>query len=94
MASGTPRTSRFGMQLVNSEPGPMLTMSASENCVQRLGQWADVGGTRRRLAMPPELAVMLVSPRTCLPLRIKASSCKLLLVRMDRFHRGFLEWRS
>ena len=68
------------MQLVKSDPGPMLTMSAWRMASSACGSGRTLAGTRRRRAMPLRLAVMLVSPRTRLPSRIKASSWTLLLV--------------
>src|SRR6266568_456436 len=79
IASGTPRTRTLGMQLVNSDPGPMLMRSALEIASSTWGRGRALAGTRRNRAMPLRLAVILVSPRTRLPLCISASNCTLLL---------------
>src|SRR5580658_2244563 len=68
-----PRTSRFGIRLVNSEPGPMVIMSARAMASSVWGMGPTSGGTRNSSRMRPLLAVILVSPRTRVPSSMSAS---------------------
>ena len=64
MACEIPRTSRFGIRLVKSDPGPMVITSAFAIASSVCGIGPTSGGTRNSSRMRSLLAVILVSPRT------------------------------
>ena len=74
IASGIPHTSRFGIRLVKSEPGPTVIKSARAIAAKVCGSGSGPGGTRNNSDIRPLLAVMLVSPLTREPSSINASN--------------------
>ena len=80
MASGIPRTSRFGTRLVNRDPGPMVIMSALAIASSVSGKGFASSGTICRRAIRKRLAVIFVSPKTVEPSFIRASSCTFAIV--------------
>ena len=75
-----PRTSKFGIRLVNKDPGPIVIMSAWAMASRVCGMGPTSGGTRNSSRMRPLLAVMLVSPRTRLPSSMSVSNSMLEVV--------------
>src|ERR1035441_11012633 len=74
------RTSRFGIRLVNSDPGPMVIKSAVSMAWSAAAAGFAFAGAIRNSVMRRWLAVMLVSPRTTDPSSMIAYSCALLVV--------------
>ena len=67
MAAGIPSTSRFGITLVNSEPGPSVIRSALRDGVQRSAIGRHLAGVQANAADARRLWLMRVSPATSVP---------------------------
>src|SRR5215471_6755577 len=80
MASGMPFTSRLGITLVKSEPGPKVITSASAMAVSAAVSGGALRGRSRMDRMRWRLALIRVSPMTVAPLANLASSDTLALV--------------
>ena len=81
MAFGIPSTSRFGITLVNSEPGPKRDeigfVNGGQGFRQRL---ADCAAPSRMRRMRERLLLILVSPLTICPFSNSASRTTLAFV--------------
>src|ERR1035441_9180608 len=64
MAEGIPSTSRFGITLVNSDPGPSVTASASAMALKAASSGRTLRGIRRMRLILCRLRLMRVSPTT------------------------------
>src|ERR1700758_1742545 len=88
IASEMPRTSRFGMRLVNSDPGPIVITSAFAMASRVCGIGPTSGGTRKSSRIRPLLAVIFVSPRTRVPSSMSASSSRIDVAAGQKNFRG------